>query len=104
MGHQNFWEKNLEATTASSPNKCDPVPEAKTKHLGLTDLMLALGLNNKALAADIEVTPNTVSNWVNGHNEVPKVVLRYLQLRLDVFRRPDPVEAFIQHLVDRAKR
>ena len=46
----------------------------------LSGLLVDLGWNQAELSRRINVSGNTVSNWITGKAKTPKVVILYLQL------------------------
>ena len=49
--------------------------------LAFLQLLGSLGWSGATLAKKIDVSESTVSHWVTGKHEIPKVVILYLELR-----------------------
>ena len=50
----------------------------------LLDLMKRLGMSRVDLAIVADTHINTIDNWINGKHRIPKIVFRYLELKVKV--------------------
>lgn len=60
------------------PKDCDAASEPT--HKRLNKLLDDCGMSGALLARRVDVHSNTVTNWRNGHTEIPGAVFAYLAL------------------------